>query len=128
MVIYLPISFLKYRFYRKMKSSSRSGKLTETVRDPMDILDSPLKYVEQKICSMDLEGAPMKKGSDLNLSLQEEKPFLDESLRKQEKEPTKWDIIRYGLYLAPLWFAVEVTQTFLHLIPCLNGFIFCLSI
>ncbi|XP_057522820.1 uncharacterized vacuolar membrane protein YML018C-like isoform X2 [Amaranthus tricolor] len=107
MVIYLPISFLKDCFYRKMKSSSRSGKLTETVRDPMDILDSPLKYVEQKICSMDLEGAPMKKGSDLNLSLQEEKPFLDESLRKQEKEPTKWDIIRYGLYLAPLWFAVE---------------------
>ncbi|XP_057523556.1 uncharacterized vacuolar membrane protein YML018C-like [Amaranthus tricolor] len=108
MVVYLPISFLKDCFYRKMKScSSRSGMLAETVKDSVDILDSPLKYVEQKICSMDLEGNLTKKGSDLNLSLQEEKPFLDEGLRKQDREPTKWDIVRYGLYLAPLWFAVE---------------------
>ncbi|KMT18975.1 hypothetical protein BVRB_2g030730 [Beta vulgaris subsp. vulgaris] len=108
MVVYLPIAFIKDWFYRKMKNcSSRSGKLAETVRDSADILDSPLKYVEQKISAMELEGNLVKKNSELNLSLEDEKPLLDEGSRKQDRELTKWEIVRYGLYLAPLWFSVE---------------------
>lgn len=111
MVVYLPIAFIKDWFYRKMKNcSSRSGKLAETVRDSADILDSPLKYVEQKISAMELEGNLVKKNSELNLSLEDEKPLLDEGSRKQDRELTKWEIVRYGLYLAPLWFSVEVTE------------------
>ncbi|KAL2939925.1 hypothetical protein RDABS01_001307 [Bienertia sinuspersici] len=108
MVIYLPIAYIKEWFYRKMKNcSSRSGKLAETVRDSVDILDSPLKYVEQKICAMEIEVDPIKKDCDLSLSFEEEKPLFDEGLKKQDKEVTTWEIVRYGLYLAPLWFAVE---------------------
>lgn len=108
MVVYLPISYIKDWIYRKMKNcSSRNGKLAETVKDSVDILDSPLKYVEQKICAMELEGTPIKKNCDLNLSVGEEKPFLDDGLRKPERELSKWEIVKYGLYLAPLWFAVE---------------------
>lgn len=124
MVVYLPISYIKDWFYRKMKNcSSRNGKLVETVKDSVDILDSPLKYVEQKICAMELEGNPVKKDSDLNLSLGEEKPFLDDGLRKPERELSKWEIVRYGLYLAPLWFAVEVSKWDILFVShfCLDG-------
>lgn len=111
MVVYLPIAFIKDWFYRKMKScSSRSGKgadIAEIARDSADILGSPLKYVEQKIYAMELEENMTRKDSDLNLSEEEEKPFLNEELRKRDKELTTWDIVRYGFYLAPLWFVVE---------------------
>lgn len=102
MVVYLPIAFFKDWFYRKMKScSSKRGKSTETDMEPADKLGSPFKF------AMELEANITRKDSGLNLSTEEEKALLDGDLRKQDKELTTWDIVRYGFYLAPLWFSVE---------------------
>ncbi|KAK9699923.1 hypothetical protein RND81_08G204400 [Saponaria officinalis] len=108
MVVYLPIAFIKDWFYRKLKScSSRSGGLPESVRQAADKLGSPLKYLEQKVSAMELEGTIPRKDSDANLTLGEAQPFLNEVSGKTEKPLTKWEIVKYGFYLAPLWFVIE---------------------
>ncbi|KAH9615998.1 hypothetical protein KSS87_001075 [Heliosperma pusillum] len=108
MVVYLPIAFLKDWFYNKMKNcSTKNGNFAETVMEAAEKLGSPLKFIEQKVSAMELEGSISRKDSDLNLSLGEEQPFLNVNQRKAEREVTKWDIVRYGFYLAPLWFVVE---------------------
>ncbi|XP_074276588.1 putative vacuolar membrane protein YML018C [Silene latifolia] len=108
MVVYLPIAFIKDWFYNKMKNCSpKNGNLAETVMEAAEKLSSPLKFIEQKVSAMELEGGISRKDSDLNLSVGEEQPFLNVSQKKADREVTKWDIVRYGFYLAPLWFVVE---------------------
>jgi len=106
MVVYLPIAFFKDWFFRKMKScSSRSGRSTETDRESTEKFGSPLKF------ALELEANFTRKDAGLNLSLEDQKALLDGDFRKHDKELTTWDIVRYGFYLAPLWFLVEVTES-----------------
>ncbi|KAK9102072.1 hypothetical protein Sjap_019326 [Stephania japonica] len=115
MVVYLPIAFIKDRICRMLRArSSKSGKTAEIADKPSGGLDSPLKLNGvQKILELELQGSLNKKSSEKDLYDEEEgMPLVSRSsedvdVSKQCGELPTRDIVKYGFYLAPIWFVTE---------------------
>lgn len=116
MVVYLPIAFIKDWLCKFLKNHySKSGKNADS--------SSPLKYNGgQK--TFEMESILTRKDSEADLSPHlEETPLVPRSkegvnILKHEKEVTTREIVKYGFYIAPIWFITEVKvlSTFMRLL------------
>ncbi|GAB2275434.1 hypothetical protein Dimus_010191 [Dionaea muscipula] len=107
MIVYLPIAFIKDWFYKKLRScASKSSKNAESVNESSGLLSSPLKH---NVLEVELEANYATKDSGIDLSTG---PLCDDCVedehpKKLDRELTSKEIIRYGFYIAPLWFMTE---------------------
>ncbi|GAB2215401.1 hypothetical protein Droror1_Dr00019784 [Drosera rotundifolia] len=107
MVVYLPLAFIKDWFYRKLRGCSpKSSKNAESVEESAGLLSSPAKH---NVLEVELGTNLTRKDSGIDFSTE---PLCVEYAeahhpKKQERDPTAGEIMKYGFCLAPLWFMTE---------------------
>ncbi|KAK8913766.1 hypothetical protein KSP39_PZI024247 [Platanthera zijinensis] len=116
MVVYLPIAFIKDWMCNTLrKNSSKGGKnMNMKSASQTSATNSPAKSMEaKKILQMEIQIPLNLKETEMNVPAQEgeEEPFLQvkddfDGLKVSEALTTR-DIVKYGLYLAPIWFITE---------------------
>lgn len=116
MVVYLPIAFIKDWLCNSLrKCSSKNGRVRNADTESLssDGLDSQKFNGMQKMVEMEMQGLLARKGSEADLSAQEEGRLLITKSKgelenlKQHRELTTKKIALYGFYIAPVWFITE---------------------
>ncbi|KAL0904775.1 hypothetical protein M5K25_026925 [Dendrobium thyrsiflorum] len=115
MVIYLPIAFMKDWICNMLRKHSSKGGKTLKSANQSSATNSLAKSKEmQKMLQTESHSPLNRKESDIDLSIQEgeESPFIlkikdDFDGQKESVEITTRDIVKYGFYLAPIWFVTE---------------------
>lgn len=116
MVVYLPIAFIKDWMCNILrKHSSKGGKnMNMKSANQSSATNSPAKDMEaEKMLQMEMQIPLNLKEIEMNVPSQEgeEVPFLqvkdDFDGMKVSEALTTRDIVKYGLYLAPIWFVTE---------------------
>lgn len=115
MIVYLPIAFVKDWMCNILrKHSSKAGKILKSANQSSATSSLAKSKEMQKMFQIESHSPLNRKESDIDLSLQEgeENPFIlkikdDFDGQKETVELTTRDIVRYGFYLAPIWFVTE---------------------
>lgn len=124
MVVYLPIAALRDWICSLLKANSYKNPCNDwNVVDTSTGLDTPLRINEMHhrpengnglITDKDL--SEREEGWPLVAKSEEDEPLL----LVQSCELNSWDIAKCSLYLTPIWFATEVTYSFLFLLFFVN--------
>lgn len=120
MVVYLPMAFIKDWLCNFLKRRlSKSGKDADSLNGSSSALDSPSRHT---IFEMELQGSYTRKDSELDLSSHEEGlPLVSKLKDDTHKELTTSEVMKFGFYIAPIWFLTEVIfyfHQFLWIILC----------
>ncbi|KAI0488895.1 hypothetical protein KFK09_028734 [Dendrobium nobile] len=115
MIIYLPIAFMKDWICNMLRKHSSKGGKTLKSANQSSATNSLAKSKEmQKMLQIESHSPLNRKESGIDLSIQEgeESPFIvkikdDFDGQKESVELTTRDIVKYGFYLAPIWFVTE---------------------
>lgn len=115
MIVYLPIAFIKDWMCNMLrKHSSKGGKFLKSANQSSPTNSLAKSKEMQKMLQIESHSPLNRKESDIDLSVQEgeENPFIlkikdDFDGQKESVELTTRDIVRYGFYLAPIWFVTE---------------------
>lgn len=97
------------------KHSSKVGKNLKSANQSSATNSLAKSKEMQKMFQIESHSPLNRKESDIDLSVQEgeENPFImkikdDFDAQKETVELTTRDVLKYGFYLAPIWFVTEV--------------------
>lgn len=114
MIVYLPIAFIKDWMCNMLwKHSSNEGKKFKSGNQSSPTNSHAKSKETQKMLQLESQSPLNLKEIEMNLSVKEgeEDPFLkvndDFVGLKESVDVTTRDIVKYGLYLAPIWFITE---------------------